>query len=559
MLLVLMTFTNFAMDLTQATRASDFLRPALVSRKSHHRQSLGLGSAAIQSLTNILSPVLPFTGGVDLRRPEHRSWEALMSWYYSSKRRFAGTKSDPVIVATVPRGGHSQQSLSHADAARQFMELNKKRKVVEELFIGSTASFYPLDKIVDLTLDDITNIISYSIQSGNPSTDNKKLRDGMNARAKDVIDAMEKAVASSRGKDVQAAALTTESKEQGEVDALFFCAAMRIFAEWRILRQVPEGYKGYMVGMTLGQRDVVQNVAKIESAVHSWIEGRRHYLEISDLAGDEVLRSPTLRELLKHDIDMDVHPNNKLPRLKDKTAAMGLLWVRRQLQYQTVLFANVLEVPRKFATTIDAVSAAYATVYGQFHGWAVQKIFNYSFQAAPEDKEIYKYMNPHRLKEVKEVARKIRTDGSTGDVVMAVVTKKSTPTVINASAKPSLEQEDTNVDKQKEDCDNPFLCFFDNIGRELGKFGKGIGNEWDKFVCHILRKQPKEEQQQSSTTTGDVAVVGLEGVALDEFIAKEMTQDAHQHISSYLTIMTPLLDDLAGLFHEMNMDDPTKV
>ena len=38
-----------------------------------------------------------------------------------------------------------------------------------------------------------------------------------------------------------------------------------------------------------------------------------------------------------------------------------------------------------------------------------------------------------------------------------------------------------------------------------------------------------------------------------------MEQDAHERIARYLTQVEPLLDDLAGLFHDLNMDDPSKV
>merc|ERR1711966_183458 len=108
----------------------------------------------------------------------------------------------------------------------------------------------------------------------------------------------------------------------GNIDALNFCAAMRVFAEWRVLRQVPPGYKGYAVGIGLGQKDIVQNIAKIEHAIHNYIDYRLSH-------GHDVVSSPTLRDLLQYEVDADVHGNTKLPRLKDKTAAMGLLWVRR--------------------------------------------------------------------------------------------------------------------------------------------------------------------------------------------------------------------------------------
>ena len=160
---------------------------------------------------------------------------------------------------------------------------------------------------------------------------------------------------------------------------------MRIFAEWRLLRQVPPGYKGYSVGMTLGHKDIVQNVAKIEIAVHQWIKTKSE--EVADkhsllITKDECLSkgetddknvaldkdsvfplSPTLRQLLSHEIEKDLHPN--LPRLKEKSASMGLLWVRRQLHYQTAIFSNVFKVPDEFPTMILAVGAAYSEVYDE--------------------------------------------------------------------------------------------------------------------------------------------------------------------------------------------------
>jgi hypothetical protein len=68
-----------------------------------------------------------------------------------------------------------------------------------------------------------------------------------------------------------------------------------------------------------------------------------------------------------------------------------------------------LQIPAAFKTANSAVSSAYTDVYGKFHGWAVQKIFGYSFQAAPEVDVIYKYMNPHHLKVVNHGARLLMT------------------------------------------------------------------------------------------------------------------------------------------------------
>ena len=39
----------------------------------------------------------------------------------------------------------------------------------------------------------------------------------------------------------------------------------------------------------------------------------------------------------------------------------------------------------------------------------------------------------------------------------------------------------------------------------------------------------------------------------------KMEEDAKNHISIYLDVVSPLLKDIAGLFEEMNCDDLTKV
>jgi Glycolipid transfer protein (GLTP) len=268
----------------------------------------------------------------------------------------------------------------------------------------------------------------------------------------------------------------------------------------------------------------VQNVAKIEQAAHHWIDSQ---VDMDD-DNEEMreLRSPTLRELMEYEIDANVHDNSKLPRLKDKTAAMGLLWVRRQLQYQTALFANVIQVPAVFESTNAAVSAGYAEVYGKYHGWAVQKIFNYSFQSAPEPSEIFKVMNPHRLKEV-----------------LASLEAKGAGRI-------------SNNDKM-----NPLEKIGKHIGTEWDKLAGSVGSEWGKLADSVVRLF-HDEPQQVNPTHGAAFVEQREEtmyVDVNQLVAEEMQKDAFQNIDSFLHVVKPLLADLAGVFDELNMDDPSKV
>ena len=48
-------------------------------------------------------------------------------------------------------------------------------------------------------------------------------------------------------------------------------------------------------------------------------------------------------------------------------------------------------------------------------------------------------------------------------------------------------------------------------------------------------------------------------VRIDDYINREMERDAHEQILEYLEVAQPLLHNLATLFEEFNMDDPTKV
>ena len=532
-MLVLFTFSNIALQLIDEqlhridshdvydTLSAEVISPPIRYTKltPSERPKMGLATAAISSVTEALSPILPFTGGVDLRREEH--WDTSEGWINT-----ATTMIDQVRDAfglepwSFPRGGAQGMTKQRPSP----VVLMKPGELSHELSISAVTPFIPISTIADMTLGDLAAAFQYAVESTVPGFNEKKFLDTVNLLMKPVIIGFKEATMKSRGVSVEPASTTALSSKiaalPGEnLDALHFCAAMRLFAEWRVVRQVPDGYKGYAVGMTLGQKDIVQNVAKIEKAVHEWLDYRSHVVSMqaqfdkADAFGFSTcplsqgrqeckLRSPTLRQLLEHEVDMNVHDNTRLPRLKDRTAAMGLLWVRRQLQYQTALFANILQVPRKFSTANSAVTSAYTDVYGKFHGWAVQKIFGYSFQAAPEVDVIYRFMNPHLLKHITNSANRAITTGG--------------------GSLPVVGREELN----------PFQKIWKNV---VGAFN-------DKF------------KQSEGSTKGSLADDEKEA-----FISKQMTEAAHSQISSYLEVVQPVLGELAGLFEDLNMDDPTKV
>lgn len=632
------------------------------NRKSNRRV---LGSAMIGSITDALSPILPFAGGVDLRRGEHwgldddynissAHWS---EWFWPSPSHHFDAPARKSLLTT-----RSRLVKDEGNAGDKPTKPKRPRTIPaasRHPVIAAAEPFVTTDEIAKLTLEDIALVFRYTIHSSLDDFDKDGFIEEANVseRTAIIFSAMEKSVAKSRGNGIASAATTSSaSNEFGEVDALMFCAAMRILAEWRVLRQVPDGYKGYAVGMSLGHKDVVQNLVKIEAAIHDLIELRKQDYQVAVNAMEDewdrtscqadngaieptceavisdrpshrstppTLQSPTLRELLQYEIEEGIQNVDKLPRLKEKSAAMGILWVRRQLMYQTEVFANVLLVPSQYETVTDAVAAAYSTVYDAFHGWAVQKIFNYSFQAAPDSDLIFRHMNPSRLKEVTDAAlngdiadadddiKTLQTETtetqSTNDFIeeenVLVYDEELNQTpfyqlpFLNASAyvedwaaaEAKAESTDHQDGQGDPDTDNPWIRFglqiaseWDKIGKhvvlEWDKLGKHVVSEFDKLSIHVESEMDKIGQEWEKFASNVIGLFqggdnknnrvsgsigkrkgALSGEALELYISRKMEQDAKSHISSYLEVVSPLLDDIAGLFEEMNCDDLTKV
>lgn len=528
---------------------------------------MGLGSAAISSVTTALSPILPFTGGIDLRREDYWTngwWGSVSSVVEQVRDAFDGSNNesptdvalDPVLE--MPRGG---AAVTNTKKRKKSVDTTSSSK--PNYVFSSTEPFVPYDDIADLTLQDVAESFRFAVDNTRPDFQPAKFLSDLLPRARKVVDRMSSAVATARGKGVEApiTGLTGQDEASvmtsGDIDALSFCAAMRVFAEWRVLRQVPPGYKGYAVGMTLGQKDIVQNLAKIEQAIHSYVQHQGNSEDDSE-AGH--VSSPTLRQLLQYEIDAELQDISKLPRLKEKSAGMGLLWVRRQLQYQTAIFVNAMD--DRYESTRGAVQSAYDEVYNSYHGWAVQKIFSYSFQAAPDASEIYKYMDLHRLAEVQKEAhhRFLGDYGSHGHSPF-----RSTSEGMS---------------------DNPFDRFGRHIGNEWDKLAGTVVQEWDKLatgVAQLFGQQPMQVPVVVTTTVSplttttavpmespvaspeaDQVTVGLDSGAsaeeeVENYINHEMEKNAYAHIRAYLKVANPLLADLESLFDEFNMNDPTKV
>lgn len=164
------------------------------------------------------------------------------------------------------------------------------------LAISQKECFLDEDSVSNLTLHDIQHVFSYAFQSNSAHFDLEKFLVTLRPAAQKAIEAIEKVLVASRGAQVEPFQRQT-CCEYGSVDALAFAAAVRLFAEWRTLRLVPEGNQRYGVGMGLARRDLVQNVAKIEQAAHTWLS---FHQGVYDRTSNQLKAiSPTIRQLLQ--------------------------------------------------------------------------------------------------------------------------------------------------------------------------------------------------------------------------------------------------------------------
>lgn len=483
---------------------------ALSKMSDSPRPKTSLGSAAISSVTETLSPILPFAGGLDLRRDDYWKTSEDEKWWVTLQS-VASQVQDAFAQPKQP----SQTNAPPASTAAP----RKRTNVQHVAVISAQDPFVSLESIAQLTLGEIAETFRHAVESSKDDFNESRFFSDVEPRVKKVINAMNDAVAKSRG-DAKEWKTAAETRGSGDVDVLKFCAAMRVFAEWRLLRQVPDGYKGFAVGMSLGHKDVVQNLVKIEEAIHDYID-YQHDLqaECVDTCPSDVY-SPTLRELLTYEVETGIQNTQKLPRLKEKSAGMGLLWVRRQLLYQTHVFNNIFNV-NDFSSSKDAIAAAYTEVYDKYHGWAVQKIFNYSYKSVPDAEIIFRHMNPHRLQEVlNEKSRSI------------------TP-----------KHENSSIGNEENKDENPIEQFLNHVG-----------SEWDKFASNfakvVLKKDPKMNVRGGGSADSRR---GLETDNCDNYVTQEMVKDAHEQIVLYMQVASPLLDDLAALFADLNMNDPKRV
>lgn len=205
--------------------------------------------------------------------------------------------------------------------------------------------------VASLTLRDIRDVFQYvfSCHSSDFHYDSyvSKLREP----ARKTIESLDLALSLSRGERVGTRTIE-KSSEFGAVDALAFVGACRIFAEWMPIRLVPDGYGRFAFVMNLARRDMVGNIAKVEKVVHDYLDEKVQAATTGD--NDNMVYSPSIRDILEYEIATNKIP--RAPKLGGSTAALGILWLKRQLDYQTAIFSNANEIPVRFPDGRAAVS-----------------------------------------------------------------------------------------------------------------------------------------------------------------------------------------------------------
>jgi hypothetical protein len=453
----------------------------------------------------------------------------------------------------------STETISRISSAVMLLSVASTRK--RSLSIAERDSFLPLTTISSLTLKDMAGLFLFLSESSQRNFSRETYFDSWSENMKQVIRAIEAACFKSKGATSTHYEASPFATGKGDVDALLFAAVTRIFAEWRYIRLVPEGYKRYAVGMALARRDMLQNIAKLELEVHVWLD---HVA----LAGERLVApmpSPTLRQLLQFEVEQGVHP--KLPRLTDKSGANGLLWIYRQLIYQTYIFANTLEIPKTFPTTKAAVTAAYQDAYGAYHSWPIQQMFQQSFRAAPELHDILDGMVPERQKL------------GYASMTATTPTSRMSPQVLQEENE-VVENQPTSLmptsrTEWKEDEDH-----FQQLHQAMVGFATEITMKWKDFLIH-LKCIPEDEHARASfiATTDDnsteqhnqispksafAPIAKVDQADLDALMAAERADerasDALCHISEFQNVMGPVLEYLKNLIVlDFHMNDPTRI
>ena len=239
----------------------------------------------------------------------------------------------------------------HERKTAHIME-EKESAFRRSISLTADDSFLSHDAVSAMTLRDVADVFFYASRINQATFDREIFfrKSAQRKAAKHAIHMLDCATLCSRGPNT--ALFNVEEGSSGDsMDALMFCGALRIFAEWRNIRTCPNGYPTYILGLKMARKDLIQNLNKVELAVHRMMDiGCQE--EMSE-SGKVQLASPTLRQLLEHEVKTKVH--RKLPKVAEHSAGSGILWTQRQISYQNAIYDNNGRVPFEFPTPKAAV------------------------------------------------------------------------------------------------------------------------------------------------------------------------------------------------------------
>mmetsp|Transcript_23089 Transcript_23089/g.54519 ORF Transcript_23089/g.54519 Transcript_23089/m.54519 type:complete len:579 (+) Transcript_23089:284-2020(+) len=502
--------------------------------------------------------------------------------FYELKRRFAPFfrwVKEKTSYSSMSLGrmaskssGTALSTLSRVTSVDAIKSISKQLLCSALQSITRKECFTRLDYIERLSINDVSILFRYAGEANVEGFVKKQFLDDQNEIVRAVITAIDMAVNVSRGSLSEETKLVSKrERTEGDMDALRFVAVTRIFAEWRTLRMVPKGYQRYTVGLSLAYRDVLQNLEKIERGVHV-------YLKQGQASRKSPPTSPTLRELLQFERRTNVHA--KLPRLKDRSAASGLLWTKRQLHYQTTLLGNSLEVPECYPHPRDAATAAYQIVYNEYHGWAVKHMFIHSFGGSPPLEKIWLSMSPpmdlpkNHVGGNRKYATKRPRDFPPPCQELSDTSGKS-------SSESSGIREDENevlaalhnfrheIIEKWEDLVRMFNCGKEEKKKMKRSLILSSESHFDlnqfntEMVNASLRSSPSDTSDMNSVVTSSTVASCSSSSTVEVAVSRQLYKDeliekSKREVEDFVRNVSPMVADLGKLMDEMNMNDPTR-
>ena len=503
-----------------------------------------------------------------VRETEFFQWMAQQRSSFSSISlgRMASKSSSNALsslsrVTSVDAFKHlSSNLLSSLDCSTQI------RSAIQS--ISRKECFARLDFIERLSINDISILFRYAADANLDTFEAEKFLADNTPTVRAVITAINMAVRVSRGSLSEGTKIaSTEERTEGDIDALRFVAVTRIFAEWRNLRMVPKGYHKCAISMSVGYRDALQNLEKIERGVHAYLRHHQRLNAESAQTADAPIPSPSLRQLLQFEAETNLH--ERLPRLTEKSSASGLLWVKRQLQYNTLFFSNALELPAFYPSAEEAVRAAYHGVYIEYHGWAVKQLFTRTFSGSPPMEKFWKNLSPPT-----DVPRSNRGkfNRKNEDFEPVSRTNSLTNSDSNLTDRGDHEEHDNEVlvalDKMRVDIVEKWedLLRMFNCGKEEKKKNKEnlILSSQSHFNLNQFHRDiadsslPKNSEDLSDTVslTSNSSSMVADAIATKE---QELIEKSRRDTEDFVRSFSPVVADLGVMFDQLNMHDPTKV